>query len=64
MSQYTFTVDYGWVHDADDLNEKILNKEWETLTSADQIISIHWDPTQNAYVVWWMVRKWLGGEDR
>ena len=63
MSQYTFTVDYAWVHTGEQLNEMILSPEWPTLTSADQVISIHWDPGQGAYLVWWMVRKWLDGSE-
>ena len=63
MSQYTYVVDYAWVHTVEELNEMILSQEWPTLTSAEQIISIRWDNGIGSHLVTWRVRKWSGGGD-
>ena len=63
MSQYTYMIDWDWVHIPDDVNDLIRDEEHPSLTNAEQIISISWDAMQNAYLVTWKVRKWLDGGD-
>lgn len=59
MSQYTYIIDYAWVHTPDDVSSLVEDEDFPTLTNAEQIISVSWDVHQNAYLVTWRVRKWL-----
>ena len=59
--KYRYEIDWDWVHTPDDVNDLIHDEEHQSLTSADQIISIGWDASQNAYLVTWRVRKWADG---
>lgn len=61
MSQYTYVVDYTWVRSPEGVTRLVEDEGVKTLTNAEQIISIAWDPTAEAYLVCWRVRKWIGG---
>lgn len=61
MSTYTYIIDYAWVHNPEEVSGLVEDEDFPTLTNAEQIISVCWDALQNAYLVTWRVRKWLGG---
>ena len=63
MSQYTYVVDYTWILSPEGVTRLVEDEEFETLTNAEQIISIAWDQKADAYLVCWRVRKWIGGGD-
>ena len=52
-------VNWQYCHDLNDINEAIKNRDedWESLTSADDIISITYDPNQGCYVVFWKMES-------
>ncbi len=63
MSAFTWQADWDWVHTPEEINELIQDEKHPTLTSAEQIISVSWDISRNAYLVCWKVRKWLNGTE-
>ena len=65
MSRYTYVVMWQYCKDPNEINEAIVtqNENWDGLKSADQIISITWDPSSAMYLVFWRVRQWLDGRE-
>lgn len=61
MSQYTYEIDFDWVHTPDEVNDLIQDEGHPDLTSAEQIISVNYDTMQHAYLVTYRVRKWMNG---
>lgn len=59
--KYRYEIDWDWVHNPDDVNDLIRDEEHPSLTNAEQIVSISWDASQNAYLVTWRVRTWADG---
>lgn len=61
MGRYTYVMDCAWVGSVEEVNSMIEDPEWETLTNAEQIISMQWDKDVRQFLVTWRVRKWTGG---
>lgn len=61
MSKYTFMVMWQYCKDPNEINNAIVmqDENWDGLKSADQIISITWDPGAAMYLVFWKVRQWM-----
>lgn len=55
----TTLINWQYCTDQNSINKAIIeqDEDWEGLTSADQIISITYDPNHGCYVVFWRYQQ-------